>query len=409
MIKNNSIAGAFFLCFGFIAAVFFQPAFGYGWKESSIEFHESQIDVPNPDRGFFNQLRVEDLPDFRLLQECYLNCRVYFVLDRFIDQPISDLYLRELGKSLEAISQAKHRIVARFIYDWPSQDVVDSGLTLRRARTANPIMMSKHIRQLGSVLQSHTKAVFAVESGLIGFWGEQHGDTPDKQSPGGIASIADQWRSVLAGTSIQVLVRYPKALREHVRLHPEMLVEQPRLGYWNDCLGASDDANMSPTEVSVVGGETCGLPPRIDYTCATMMAYFKAIQLDLLHANYFRPIIDRWEKGGCLDEIRLKLGYRYVIREARLAADGSCLEVRIDNVGWGMSRLSRPLFLMANGRRIQKIADLVNFLPGTVNRVSVQLSEPLSHSLTLSLETDDRVQFSNQTGNLLYRSASAAP
>ena len=74
-----------------------------------------------------------------------------------------------------------------------------------------------------------------------------------------------------------------------------------------------------------------------------------------------------------------------------------------------MSRLSRPLFLLANGRRIQVIADLADFLPGSVNRISVQLREPLSHSSLLSLETDDRIRFSNQTGNLLYKPVLVAP
>lgn len=382
---------------------------GIGHVNSNLDFQEDNVSTENPDRGMFYQVRIDNSLELPSVSYSYKNRRIYFVLDEFVEHPISDQNLRELDRGLDEVAKARQRVVIRFLYDWPSQDVINSGLKSRQARTATPSMMSIHIHQLGQLLKRHADAVFAVETGLIGFWGEQHGDTPDKQSPSGIASIADQWRTALAGTSIQVLVRYPKALKQHVRLHPEMLVEQPRLGYWNDCLGASDDANISFTEVSVVIGETCFLPPRSDYSCTTMMAYFKAIQLDLLHVNYFRPTIDRWAKDGCLDEIRRKLGYRYVIREARLASDGSWLEVRIDNVGWGMSRLSRPLYLIANGRRIQKIADLANFLPGTVNRVSVQLSEPLSHSLTLSLETDDRVQFSNQTGNLLYRSASAAP
>lgn len=381
----------------------------FEYINSSVNFHEDDVPMQNPDRGMFDQIRVNNSLKFTSIYSPYKNIRIYFVLDEFIDRPFFDQDLRELERSLNEIAEARQRVVVRFFYDLPSQDVVDAGLKSRRARTATPSMMSTHIQQLGSTLKRHADAVFAVETGLIGFWGEQHGDTPDKQSPSGIASIADQWRTALAGTSIQVLVRYPKALREHVRLHPEMLVEQPRLGYWNDCLGASDDDNMSSNEVYVVIGETCSLPPRSDYTCATMMAYFKAIQLDLLHVNFFRPTIDRWAKDGCLDEIRRKLGYRYVIREARLASDGSWLEVRIDNVGWGKSHLSRPLFLVANGRRIQKVADLANFLPSTVNRVRVQLSEVLGDSMTLSLETDDRVQFSNQTGNLLYRSASAAP
>lgn len=380
-----------------------------GYVKLNADFRESNSFAQNPDRGFFDQIRIDNSLKIPSIIAPHKNIRIYFVLDQFLERPFSVQELNELEQSLLEVAAARRRVTVRFFYDYPPQDVVDSGLKSRRARTATPSMMSVHIQQLGSVLKRRTEAVFAVETGLIGFWGEQHGDTPDKQSPSGIASIVDQWRLALDGTNIQVLVRYPQALRRHVRLNPKLLVEQPRLGYWNDCLGASDDANMSSNEVKVVVGEICTLPPRFDYSCATMLGYFKAIQLDILHANYYRPTIDGWEKGGCLDEIRRRLGYRYIVREARLATDGSWLEIRIDNIGWGKSHFPRPLFLVANGRRIQIIADLIDFVPGSDNLIRVQLKEMLNPSLTLSLETDDGVQFANNSGNLLHTPVSVAP
>lgn len=372
-----------------------------GLQAGVIEFQESESATPNPDRGMFDQVLVKNSLQLPALSADFKNHRIYFLLDEYIARRFSSQELMELEESLRAVESIGHRLVLRFFYDWPPPDVVASGLKARRARTASMDIMFSHIRQVSPVLKRNSKAIFAVESGMIGFWGEQHGDTPEKQNSGAIASIIDQWRTELRGTEIQVLARYPKAVSAHVARHPEMLVEQPRFGYWNDCLGAHDDQNMSPVTSAIMLGETCGLAARYDYSCATMTAYFKAARLSLLHANYFQPTIDHWKMSGCYSEIQKQLGYRYVIREMNFRAEGLLLELRIDNVGWGASQIHRPLYLFSAGRRILKIADLADFSPGSSNRIRVNLPQEVDLQAVWSLETDDGVQFSNRTGNLL--------
>lgn len=102
-------------------------------------------------------------------------------------------------------------------------------------------------------------------------------------------------------------------------------------------------------------------------------------------------------------EIQKQLGYRYVIREMKFIAEKMLLELRIDNVGWGGSHISRPLYLVSNGQRFMKIADLADFHPGSINIIRVSLPQVVEIKNGLSLETDDRVQFSNKTGNFLVR------
>lgn len=370
---------------------------------SSIDFHESSTDTPNPDRGMFRQIRVDNSLRFAPPSLEVKNYRLDFALDHFIAQAIPDEEMKNLDQSLAAMDRAGQRAIVRFIYDYPPSDLVKSGLSARHALTATRSVMSTHIRQLSGVIRRHTKAVFAVESGMIGFWGEQHGDTLDKQTPSGVAALVDQWRVALKGTEIQVLARYPKALREYVQRNPDSLHHQPRLGFWNDCLGAYDDGNMGAPAVAVIEGETCSLRPRVNYSCPIMTAYFRSIQLDLLHSRYYMPTIKRWGAEGCLDQIRLYLGYRYVIRQARLATDNSQLELQIDNVGWGRSHISRPLYLVSNGRRLKRIADLESFAPGSVNHIHVGLDASVNWGATkLTLETTDGVRFSNTTGNLLF-------
>lgn len=400
--NSNLLESLIFLC------LMFSGAFAFGSELVGIdteifEFQESESATPNPDRGMFDQVLVKNSLRLPALSNDYKNHRVYFLLDEYLDRPLASQDLIQLEEGLQKVASAEHRLVLRFFYDWPSPDVVASGLKSRRARTASFSMMARHIQQLSPVLKRNSKAIFAVESGMIGFWGEQHGDTPEKQNSAVISSIVDLWRSELKGTSIQVLARYPKALGAHVGRHPEMLVEQPRFGYWNDCLGAHDDDNMRPVTAAIMLGETCGLAPRYDYSCNTMIAYFKAARLSLLHAHYFQPTISQWRENGCLFEIQKQLGYRYVIREMKFIAEKMLLELRVDNVGWGGSHISRPLYLVSNGQRLMKIADLADFHPGSINIIRVSLPQVVEIKNGLSLETDDRVQFSNKTGNFLVR------
>lgn len=372
------------------------------WVTPGIDFREAQADTQNPDRGMFTQIRTTKSLGFKLDPKAK-NVRVYFLIDRFIDVPIPNYEIFNLDTSLFAAEKSNQRLIVRFIYDYPSEQLVRSKTNRRSARTASPAIMSVHIRQLAAVLRTHRKAIFAVESGLIGFWGEQHGDTPDKQTPEGVASVVDQWRTALAGSEILVLARYPKAIRTYIRSDSNQSSHRPPGGLWNDCLAAYDDDNMDPPSQSVVEGETCSLNPRVDYSCSTMKGYFQSISLDLLHSEYFMPTIAQWGAEGCLEDIKRKLGYRYVIRNARLAADGSQLDLQIDNVGWGRSHISRPLHLISKGHNLKIIADLKDFPPGSVNRIRIKLKSPLSVSTDkVFLETEDGVLFSNDTGNLIY-------
>ncbi|UDQ88171.1 DUF4832 domain-containing protein [Xanthobacter autotrophicus] len=372
-------------------------------RPANPSFYETKGDTPNPDRGAFAQIRIDNTLRFGPLPGAGKNFRLYFVLDRYFDQLLPDNELANLGDSLAAAARGGKRVVIRFIYDYPDAELLKAGLSSRRARTPTPEMMSAHIRQLAEVIGAHGSAVFAIESGMIGYWGEQHGDTPDKQRAEGVAAVVDQWRAALKSTNIQVLARYPRAMRAHVRSHPDMLRQQPRFGYWNDCLGAYDDDNLTSNEVSISVGETCALKPRVDYSCPTMMAYFKSAQLSLLHANFYKPTLDQWAAEGCKETIMSHLGYRYVIREARLASDRSNLDLQIDNVGWGRSLVPRALFLVAGERRIMQIADLADFAPGSTNRLQISLDPSIDWTkLQLSLETDDGVRFSNTTGNVVF-------
>jgi hypothetical protein len=359
-------------------------------------FEEAGDDTPNPDRGLFKQYRSNN----QLLVvtgAASRNVRIHFDLSAFIDAPISAAAIRNLDAALANLEKHKQRSIVRFIYDYPSDM---SALKLRSARTASPSLMSTHIRQIGPVLSAHGATVFAVETGLIGFWGEQHGDIGPKRSPDAVAFIANKWRAALGKAQILTLIRYRNVTA--ARGFDRSGAASGKLGFWNDCLGANDDPAVNNRGLHVVEGETCALPAKVDYSCKTMLEYFASANLDLLHGDYYGPILNRFRNEGCLPVIKRDLGYRYVIRAAEWVNEGSAIRIRIDNAGWGRSHISRPLYLMSGRNRLQQIADLRDFAPNSKNVRLVHLDKPVPRlGSPLELRTADGVQFSNTAGNSL--------
>lgn len=371
--------------------------------QSSVAFEESAEDTPNPDRGMFDQFRTDFSDDFSPAFGEYRNHRLMVDLRRFTDRRLPDNLLQRLNSSLERAGKLKQRLVLRFFYDWPSAADIATGLKARSAYTPSPALILTHIRQLSEVIARHPITVSSVESGMIGFWGEQHGDAPEKQTLGFLGNVVDSWRAGLQGTNIIITVRYPRAFELVKRASTVNYNTAPQVKYWNDCLGAIDDhlIDSNPNQLQVFSGETCELKPRVDYSCESMFRLFESVQLNMLHANYYQPTIDGWRLAGCLEVIKKYLGYRYVVKHARLDYSTRRIEFTIRNVGWSGSLISRPLLIQSGNEVIGSSGDLASIAPNSESTFTFDLPISVDLSFPISLATSDGVKFSNTTGNLL--------
>ena len=119
------------------------------------------------------------------------------------------------------------------------------------------------------------------------------------------------------------------------------------------------------TENSSFGGETCprtGLEPselglERWRSCTNMTgATSEPAEPASLHMNYlnhdyakavdgFSSAVDEWQKGGCYDEIRRRLGYRFEVRSVEYpetVSAGETFRVAVDVVNTGWARLHKP-------------------------------------------------------------------
>ena len=149
-----------------------------------------------------------------------------------------------------------------------------------------------------------------------------------------------------------------------------------RLGLHNDCFLASaddfgtywdygSDTNIPSNQIgdlkpyaaatgkyTAIGGETCsdGFSPQND-CMGQALTDMAALQYTYLNAFYNNEVNNDWETDGCMDEIKQKLGYRFVLKDGTypLTADaGSSLNfsINLENVGFAAPFNERKLHLI---------------------------------------------------------------
>jgi hypothetical protein len=115
------------------------------------------------------------------------------------------------------------------------------------------------------------------------------------------------------------------------------------------------------------GGETCRLDPR-GY-CNNAVPEMEKLHINYLNLDYNKKVLNRWEEQGCFEEIKRRIGYRFVLVSAQSPQQlNPGKEFRflfsIRNVGFG------ELF---NPRKVEIV--LINNTTGS-ETVSVLKEEP---------------------------------
>jgi hypothetical protein len=181
--------------------------------------------------------------------------------------------------------------------------------------------------------------------------------------------------------------------------------DKARIGFHNDCfLASSDDegtyfdyGNSSTPEASAttplrnfesfdtkyvaVGGETCSdayTPQNECEPTGIAKSEFAKFHYSFLNAVYNLDLNNNWVSGGCMDSIKQKLGYRFVLRKATLPVsvnlNGSIsVNLSIENIGYASPYNPRPVQLILRNQATAKIfvvtfnTDIRKWYAGTTN------------------------------------------
>jgi hypothetical protein len=257
-----------------------------------------------------------------------------------------------------------------------------------------------HITAIANMLASYRDVIAYIQAGYLGRWGEWNWDPPRYTSDNAplLADIA--FREEIIDWVIDEYDRV--GIMQHVELRRPVFAKEvvkrnssAKVGLHNDCFMTTNsdlgtysnfddcDPSTNPdcpnfatseqakawavdwTEHSSFGGETCPLEPTGSErwrSCTNMTgATSEPAEPASLHMNYLNrdyavfpdpaaddgtsSAVEVWQKGGCYDEIRRRLGYRFEVTrveypETVSAGETFSVAVDVKNTGW--ARLHKP-------------------------------------------------------------------
>jgi len=321
----------------------------------AASYQRSSADFSNPERGFHGTANDRDAYSSEAGKGHTL-VRRYVRLDDYRYSSIPSSVLDDLDRDLAALRDHGLKVILRFSYNFG----FDADAPLDR--------VLQHIEQVAPLLQEHTDVIAVLQAGFIGAWGEWHNSTNDLTDFDARQAITSALLDAM-DESRMIQIRYPYRARDLFPTPPSASSafdgsDASRVGQVNDCFVSTgsdggtftSDADYTymedVTRYTVMGGETCqiaGLNDRNDG--ANAADQLERFHWDYLNEDFYTPIIDKWKTQGYYDEIRRRLGYRYVLREtvaeaATQAGDTLSLNIEMQNEGYGKLYNPRPIDLV---------------------------------------------------------------
>ncbi|MHB8206699.1 DUF4832 domain-containing protein [Mucilaginibacter sp.] len=353
---------------------------------------------------------------------------VEYVLDSFVSSPISADFLSKLDADCVTARAAGIKLIPRFIYTSTTHTGTCPALSICPPYgDASKAVILNHISQLTPYFKKNEDVIACIQLGLIGIWGENYytdyfgdastqGKLLDQNWQDRIDVLKAMLVAVPADRMIQVRIpqlkeRYVYGIQASVN-SPAMTdaeafteTDKARIGFHNVCfLSSTNDQgtyfdygnSSSPeadattalrnyekydTKYTVVGGETCSdayTPQNECEPTGIAKSEFESFHYSFLNAVYDVDLNNNWVTGGCMDSIKQKLGYRFVLRKAELptsvsASGNISVNFTIDNIGYASPYNPRPVQLILRNQTSGKVfaatfnTDIRKWYTGTVN------------------------------------------
>ena len=98
-----------------------------------------------------------------------------------------------------------------------------------------------------------------------------------------------------------------------------------------------------------MGGETCN--PSSYSGCVNALMVMERFHWSYLNIGYHRTVLNDWEDRGCMDEVKKRLGYRFVLDQGTFSSEGKpggcfSIDLTINNYGWASTYNPRDVELI---------------------------------------------------------------
>lgn len=325
-------------------------------------FTPNDAELENPERGFYDSVELVGGGSFDHVRAAGRTLAYDGVrLDAYRAAPLDSALLGELDAGFEKARQAGIKIVLRFVYNEGPYPNSEPDAPLSR--------VLEHLGQLAPVLADNEDVIAVMQAGLIGAWGEWHTSTNGLDTPENQETILLALLDALPASRM-TQIRTPNAKADIFGASALTDAQafdgskQARTGHHNDCfLATASDYGTYPDPVETwkdyvaadgrftpIGGETCALnPPRTE--CAEATEEMERLHWSFINALYNTAVIDSWQTGGCLDEVKRRLGYRIALTEATYSeavrpGGVLALDVKLENTGYASFYNARPVYVV---------------------------------------------------------------
>lgn len=382
-----------------------------GWQ--NISYTESTDYIANPDQGFYRTVFVKldengatsSTPRYDGFNLYHLRVDISSfsaVANGERDKAITQRAIDGLNDVIGFYENNGDSVIVRVAYD---------GFNGVKDQEPSLETMKSHIKSLSMSINAHANAVTAVETGLIGPWGEMHSSKIANVE--NISSLVDCFLENVQG-DIPVLVRTPKMLYHYLGTSLDALDDcvigegkRARVGLFNDgYLGSENDLGTytdratetewlgkNVTNRTPFGGEVT-VPSSGLHDIDKCVDEMRLMNLSYLNYEWNNEIVqNKWKNStynknvgnekiyygkSAYEYIRNRMGYRLVVERSVIKTDGknATVELDIKNVGFGefyKSKSLSVLFVDANGNIV---AIRNGFEYGGENRISMAVELP---------------------------------
>lgn len=292
----------------------------------------------------------------------------YFILKGFTNKPLSAELLQHIENDFAIARQAGVKLIPRFAYTVSARSGnCPEAFVCPPYGDAPKEIVLNHISQLKPILKNNADVIAVMQLGFIGIWGENYYTDyfGDASSNGQGKLLDDNWktRAEILQALLNALpddrmvqVRLPQLKQRfvygvHATPNSEPLSEQEafsktdkaRIGLHNDCfisgpddVGTYVDYGNSSSEKSAavsilrayaendnryvaVGGETCSdafSPANNCEDAGIVQTELSRMHYSYLNSAYNNQVNNEWVNGGCMENIKKHLGYRFVLLNA---------------------------------------------------------------------------------------------
>jgi len=380
---------------------------------SAATYPVSDEDFPNPERGFYVQSsynpergtpRPLDPAILRRAREDGLSLlRMYWIMPEFRDAPLSPAFLARVEEDFAKARSAGIKVIGRFGYNFGPTGAPDAPLD----------RVLGHLEQLRPVLHANADVLAFLEAGFIGTWGEWHHSTNGLMDH--TREIVEKILDVLPPDRM-VALRYPRLKTNLYGTEPLTAgeafsaVPKARIGAHNDCFLASKtdwgtwSKNIAEEKAFYhqdnlyvpQGGETCNVKEDAQpfIGCANALKELAYQRFNTLNIGYEKNVLDGWTKGGCMKEIRTRLGYRFRLVESSVKSRGRevVVSVTVRNDGFGNLFNPRQVAVVLRDRatgKMQRVlakTDPRRWMPGESTSFQVAFTAaPATYDVLLHL------------------------